>query len=487
LARILLGVSGGIAAYKAVELVRLATAAGHSVRVIQTPASLNFVGRATFEGVTGAPVLVDEFEPDPARGVFPGDPPPDQDTISHLGLVGRADVFVVAPASANTLAKLAGGLADNLLTSAALATAAPLVLAPAMNSRMYEHPATQANVELLRSRGARVVEPGSGRLASKGEWGVGRLAEPPEILAVVEAAIADAGSAAGPDRASTLASGGASTLSSGGDSTLASGGGSAATSPGEPAASAEDAGPARPARPYTPRSLDGLRVLVTAGGTREPIDAVRFIGNRSSGRMGLALAEEAVRRGADVTLIAANVTIRPPAGVEEVTVETTADLETAVRERFATADVLIMAAAPADFRPVAAAPGKIPREAAPHAGPAGGMALELEPTDDIVAAVAAGRRADQTVVGFAAEHGEDAIERGRAKLARKRLDAVVVNDISRADIGFDSRENEVTIVLAHAERRIGRRPKPEVAAAILDEVERFRTAAAAPTTVEREP
>ena len=238
MARILLGVSGGIAAYKAVELVRLATAAGHAVRVVQTPASLQFVGRATFEGVTGAPVLVDEFEPDPARGAFPGDPAPDHDPISHLELVARCDVLVVAPASANTLAKLAHGLADNLLSSAALASTAPLVVAPAMNSHMYEHPATQANLELLRSRGARIVEPGTGRLASRGEWGVGRLAEPPEILAAVEAALA-----------------------------------------------------------YAPRSLDGMRVLVTAGGTREPIDSVRFVGNRSSGRMGLALAEEAARRG----------------------------------------------------------------------------------------------------------------------------------------------------------------------------------------------
>jgi phosphopantothenoylcysteine decarboxylase/phosphopantothenate--cysteine ligase len=438
LARILLGVSGGIAAYKAVELVRLATAAGHSVRVIQTPASLNFVGRATFEGVTGAPVLVEEFEPDPARGAFPGDEASDHSPISHLELVGRADVVVVAPASANTLAKLAAGLADNLLTTAALANTAPLVLAPAMNSRMYEHPATTANLELLRSRGARVVDPGSGRLASRGEWGVGRLAEPPEILAAIEAALA-----------------GSDTAGAGSDTTGA-------------------------ARGYAPRSLDGLRVLVTAGGTREPIDSVRFIGNRSSGRMGLALAEEAALRGADVTLVAANVTLPRPAGVHEVTVETTAELEAAVRERFPDADVLIMAAAPADFRPSAPAGDKIAREGRDS------LTLELSPTADIVAGVAAGRRADQTVVGFAAEHGDGAVERGRAKLARKGLDAVVVNDISRADIGFDSPENEVTIVLADGEREVGRRPKREVAAAVLDEVERLRMPGAAPTTVERE-
>src|SRR5215210_296097 len=443
MARILLGVSGGIAAYKAVELVRLATAAGHSVRVIQTPASLNFVGRATFEAVTGAPVLVDEFEPDPARGAFPGDPASEHSPISHLELVGRADVFVIAPASANTLAKLAGGHADNLLTSAALACSAPLVLAPAMNNRMYEHPATKANLELLRSRGLRVVDPGTGRLASKGEWGVGRLAEPAEILAALEAAISTSGA--------PLAGG----------------------------------------RAYTPHSLDGLRVLVTAGGTREPIDSVRFIGNRSSGRMGLALAEEAARRGADVTVVAANVTIPPPPGVETVPVETTGELAEAVRERFGETDVLVMAAAPADFRPKEVAGGKIAREggdgeASERSGSAG-LSMELEPTEDIVAGVAGGRRADQTVIGFAAEHGEGAVERGRAKLARKGLDAIVVNDISRTDIGFDSEENEVTIVTAAGEREVGRRPKGEVAGSILDEVERLRAPSETPSTVDTDP
>jgi phosphopantothenoylcysteine decarboxylase / phosphopantothenate---cysteine ligase len=417
-ARILLGVSGGIAAYKAVEFVRLATAAGHSVRVVQTPASLQFVGRATFEGVTGAPVLVDEFEPDPARGAFPGDPALDHNPISHLELVARCDVLVVAPASANTVAKLAHGLADNLLTSAALANAAPLVLAPAMNTHMYEHPATQANLELLRARGARIVDPGTGRLASKGEWGVGRLAEPPDILAAVEAALA-----------------------------------------------------------YAPRSLDGMRVLVTAGGTREPIDSVRFVGNRSSGRMGLALAEEAARRGADVTLVAANVAFPLPA-VVAVPVETTAELEAAVRERFADNDVLIMAAAPADFRPSEPIDAKISREGGK------GLSIELEPTADIVASLAAERRADQTLIGFAAEHGDGAVERGRSKLVRKGLDAVVVNDISRSDIGFDSTDNEVTIVLADGEREVGRRPKAGVAAAILDEVERLRTSPRTASTLE---
>src|ERR687885_2049994 len=189
MARVLIGVTGGISAYKAVELVRLAVKAGHSVRVVQTPASLQFVGRATFEGITGAPVLVDEFEPDPARGAFPGDPAPDHAPIAHLELVRRADVYALAPASANTIAKLANGLADNLVTTAALASGAPLAVAPAMNDKMWRHPATQANVETLRLRGATIVPPGEGDLASKGEQGEGRLAEPPEILAAIEAAI----------------------------------------------------------------------------------------------------------------------------------------------------------------------------------------------------------------------------------------------------------------------------------------------------------
>src|SRR4051795_5286425 len=183
MARILLGVSGGISAYKAVELTRLAGKAGHALRVVQTERSLEFVGPATFEGITGAPVLVDEFSRDPARGAFPGDPAPDHDPISHLEVVRRADVFVIAPASANTIAKLAHGLADNLLTSAALAAGCPLVIAPAMNNHMYEHAATRANLATLRGRGVTVLDPGTGALGSKGEWGVGRLAEPPELLA----------------------------------------------------------------------------------------------------------------------------------------------------------------------------------------------------------------------------------------------------------------------------------------------------------------
>jgi phosphopantothenoylcysteine decarboxylase/phosphopantothenate--cysteine ligase len=420
MARLLLGVSGGIAAYKALELVRLATKAGHSVRVIQTPTSERFVGVASFEGITGAPVLTSEFARDPLRGAFPGDPLPEHEPISHLQLVANADVFIVAPASANTIAKLAAGLADNLLTSAALAARCPLVVAPAMNDAMYEHDATQANLALLRARGVRIVDPGVGPLASKGEHGVGRLAEPAEVLAACEAA---------------------------------------AASSGLPASA----------------SLAGLRVLVTAGGTREPIDSVRYVGNRSSGRMGYALAEQAARRGADVTAIAANVSLPSPAGVRVVPVETAAQLADACAEAFPDCDVLLMAAAVADFRPADPADRKLKKDSADAPD-----AIALEPTPDVLSGLAAARRPEQTIVGFAAEHGEGALEYARGKLARKRLDAIVVNDISRADIGFDATENEVTIVTPDAERPVARAPKDEVAAAILDVVAQLRTSVPAP-------
>jgi phosphopantothenoylcysteine decarboxylase/phosphopantothenate--cysteine ligase len=279
---------------------------------------------------------------------------------------------------------------------------------------MYRHAATQANLETLAARGLTVAPPGTGALASKGEWGVGRLAEPAEILALVERCL-------------------------GGE------------------------------EGYAPRSLDGLRVLVTAGGTRERIDSVRYVGNRSSGRMGLAVAEEAARRGADVTLIAANVALPRPEGVEWVPVESAAELADAARAAFERADVLVMAAAVADFRPVAAVDDKIKKSGRDA------RVVEMEPTEDVLAALAAARSPGQTVVGFAAEHGEGAVERAREKLERKGLDVVVVNDISRQDIGFDADDNEVTIVTRTGTRTVERAPKPAVARAIVDEVEALRT------------
>ena len=413
MARILLGVSGGIAAYKALEVVRLATKAGHAVRVVQTPGARRFVGAASFAALTGAPVLTEEWERDPARGAFPDQQPPAHDPASHLELVRNADAYLIAPATANTLAKLAHGLADNLLTSAALAATCPLLVAPAMNHAMYEHPATQANLETLRARGVTVIEPGVGALATRHEWGVGRLAEPERLLAAVEAVV-----------------------------------------------------------PAGERPWDGLRVLVTAGGTREPIDSVRYVGNRSSGRMGWALAEEAAALGADVTVIAANVGLPRHPRVRYIDVVTAADLAEAAQDAFSEADVLLMAAAVADFRPAQAADTKLKKSGRDS------LRLDLEPTADVLSALSAQRRPGQTLVGFAAEHGDGALAYGREKLARKRLDAVVVNDIARHDIGFEGDHNEVTIVTEDGARHVPRASKAEVARAIIATVTELRARAA---------
>jgi phosphopantothenoylcysteine decarboxylase / phosphopantothenate---cysteine ligase len=428
MARILLGVSGGIAAYKALGFVRLATAAGHAVRALQTPASRRFVGAASFAALTGAPVLVSEFERDPARGTFPDQAPPAHEPLGHLELVANADLYLIAPATANTIAKLAVGLAEDLVSSCALAAACPLVLAPAMNNRMYEHPAVRANLQTLRGRGVHVVEPDVGRLASRGEHGIGRLAEPARLLEACEQVLARR------------------------------------------------------------ESWRGLRVLVTAGGTREPLDGVRFIGNSSSGRMGLALAEAARARGAQVTLVAANVALPAPGGVELLPVATAAELERACEQQFAACDVLLMAAAVADFRPAEPSQGKIKKSGRES------LLVRLEPTSDVLAALSGRRRDGQTLVGFAAEHGAQGLDEARRKLLAKGLDAIVVNDVSRVDIGFDAADNEVTILTSdgpeHArtdgERSAGatethaltipRASKPEVAEAILDAVERLRGA-----------
>lgn len=412
--RLLIGVSGGIAAYKALETARLAIRAGHAVRVIQTPASRRFVGAASFAGITGAPVLCSEFEPDPARGAYPGEALPARAPISHLELVARADAYLIAPASANTIAKLAAGAADNLVTTAALAAECAVIVAPAMNDRMYLHAATQANLRLLAQRGVVIVGPREGELASHGERGTGRLAGPAELLAAAE-----------------LAAGGRA------------------------------------------RDWDGLRVLITAGGTREPIDSVRFIGNRSSGQMGLALAEAALRRGAEVTLVLANVALQAPSAARVVRVQTAAELAGACQAEFAACDVLLMAAAVADFRPAAPVAGKLLKTGAD--APAG-IALEL--TEDVLSGLVERRRAGQVVVGFAAEHGDGGLARAAAKLARKRLDAIVLNDVSRGDIGFDAEANEVTVLTAGGgSQLIPKAAKAAVAAAILDQVQGLRAAA----------
>ncbi|MCW3007379.1 MAG: phosphopantothenoylcysteine decarboxylase/phosphopantothenate/cysteine ligase [Solirubrobacterales bacterium] len=415
MARILLGVSGGIAAYKALELIRLATAAGHSVRVIQTPTSQRFVGAASFAALTGAPVLTDEFERDPARGAFPDQAPPEHDPLSHLELVRNADAFLVAPASANTVAKLAHGLADNLLTSAALAARCPLVVAPAMNDAMWANAATRANVQTLRTRGITVLEPGVGRLASKGEAGAGRLPDPSVLLAAVEAVVPAA--AGGP--------------------------------------------------------MEGLRVLVSAGGTREPIDAVRYVGNRSSGRMGFALAEEAAARGAHVTVVAANVALAHGPRLNVVEVETAAQLQAACEERFGDCDVLLMAAAVADFRPADPAAVKLKKEAV-----GASLSVAMERTPDVLSGLASRRRDGQTLVGFAAETGDEAVRYGRGKLQAKGLDAVVVNDVAAPGVGFDVETNAVTIVTAAGDHPVALATKAQIASTVLDAVMALRGASA---------
>ena len=382
MARILLGVSGGIAAYKACEVCRLLVRAGHEVVPLVTPGAERFVTAETFRALARRP--------------------PAEDLYLHLT---RADLLLVAPCTANTLAKLAHGLADNVLTEAALAHRGPTLVAPAMNPRMWSHPATRANTETLRARGVALVGPDEGETA-EGELGVGRMAEPEDIVQAAEELLAGTG------------------------------------------------------------PLRGKRVLVSAGGTREPIDAVRFVGNRSSGRMGVALAAEARRRGARVTLLGANLAVPSPPGVELVETPTASDLESEVLSRGVEADVVIMAAAVADYRPAEALATKRPKDRS-------GWTVELEPTTDVLAALGERRAPGQLLVGFAADQGEGGLERARDKLTNKKADLFVFNDVSRTDIGFDSSDNEVTLLDVRGERTIAKAPKEEIAAAILDEVERL--------------
>jgi phosphopantothenoylcysteine decarboxylase/phosphopantothenate--cysteine ligase len=377
--RVLLGVTGGIAAYKACELCRLLVRAGYEVTPVLTPEAETFVAARTFEG------LARREQP---RELYP-----------HLV---DADLLVIAPLSANTLAKLAHGLADNVLTQLALAFRGPVLVAPAMNVRMWENPATQANAATLRERYVELIGPEEGELA-EGESGLGRMAEPEVIFARCRELLGETD------------------------------------------------------------TLEGKTVLVSAGGTQEPLDSVRFVGNRSSGRMGVALAEEARRRGARVTLLAANLAVPVPTGVEVVETPTAADLAREAKAR-ASADVVLMAAAVADYAPEPIE-GKRPRSGET-------WELSLRPTEDILSGL--GERNNGTVlVGFGAEEGEAGLERKRRMLAEKHLDLVVFNDVSRDDIGFDSTENEVVLVSADGERTVAKAPKDRIAVEILDEVERL--------------
>jgi phosphopantothenoylcysteine decarboxylase / phosphopantothenate---cysteine ligase len=379
MARVLVGITGGIAAYKACELVRLLVKAGHEVVPLVTPGADRFVRAETFFAL--------------ARRS------PSEDPYPHLT---RADILVVAPLTANTLAKLAHGLADNLITEAALAHRGPVLLAPAMNPRMWSHPATQANLELLRGRGVELVGPDEGELA-EGEWGIGRMAEPEEIYRRCRALLDETD------------------------------------------------------------SLAGRRVLVTAGGTREPLDAVRFLGNRSSGRMGVALAREARRRGAEVTLLAANLGLDPPSGVKVVDTPT-AELMLEAALDHDGADLVLMAAAVADYRPSERIETKRSKDESP-------WNLTLEPTTDVLRSLAERRRNGQVLIGFAADRGDEGLVRARQKLAKKGVDLIVYNDISRDDIGFDSDDNEIVLLRNGTERHVAKASKEQIAAEIVDAAE----------------
>jgi phosphopantothenoylcysteine decarboxylase/phosphopantothenate--cysteine ligase len=396
--KVALGVCGGIAAYKACEIVRLLQEHGIRVQVVMTAAAQEFIRPLTFAALSGEKVIT---------GLWgsAGEPANLDSAIEHIAVAQSIDALLVAPCTADTLAKFAHGQADEFLSTLYLATPAPVVIAPTMNVQMWQHEATQSNLDILRKRGVQVVEPGSGYLAC-GMVGAGRMAEPEQIVATILAKLGIV------------------------------------------------------------RDLTGETVLITAGPTREPVDPVRFLGNRSSGKMGYALAEAAQRRGARVVLVSGPVALEAPAGVELVRVETAELMRSAVVSRAAEASIIIAAAAVADFRVRKAAEQKIKRN--------GAISLELEPTADILQELSANRRPEQVLVGFAAET-KDAVENGRAKLTRKNLDAIVINDVSRPDIGFDSDRNEVTIITADEKIEVPEDSKSKIAQRILDAALKLKT------------
>jgi phosphopantothenoylcysteine decarboxylase / phosphopantothenate---cysteine ligase len=405
--KIALGVSGGIAAYKAAEIVRQLQERGMGVQVIMTAAAQEFVRPLTFAALSGEKVITSMFGS--------GDEQPNLDSaVEHIAVAQSIDALLVAPATADVIAKFAQGIANDFLSTLYLATTAPVIVAPAMNLNMWEHPATQANLEILRRRGVHIVEPGSGYLAC-GMVGAGRLAEPEEIVA----------------------------------------------------ATLERLGVAQ--------DLAGETVLITAGPTHEPIDPVRYIGNRSSGKMGYALAEAALRRGAKVILVSGPTALQPPSAAETIFVETAQQMRTAVLDRWERASFIIMAAAVADYHVKNVLPEKIKRD--------GALELQLEPNSDILADLgslrhAAGKRSP-VLIGFAAET-EDLLKNARAKLGAKRVDAIVLNDVSRKGIGFDSDRNEVTIVTASETIPVPEASKLEVAQKILAVALRLRQQQAVP-------
>jgi phosphopantothenoylcysteine decarboxylase/phosphopantothenate--cysteine ligase len=387
-----IGVSGGIGAYKAVEVVRGLQKHGHDVRAIMTRSARRFVGEVTFEAITRHPVITTQF----ARGA--------NADIEHIALATDIKLLLVVPATANIIGKFASGIADDFLTSLYLATRAPVLMAPAMNTNMLEHEAVRRNMAMLSARGVQFVDPGAGYLAC-GWIGKGRLAEPDDIVAAATRILQPSG------------------------------------------------------------SLLGRLVVVSAGPTFEDIDAVRFIGNRSSGRMGYAIAAEATRRGARVVLVSGPAHLEPPAGVEVVRVRSAQEMYKAMGAVWGQADLVVMAAAVADYTPKAPVAGKIEKSDAP-------LELELERTPDILGELARlrGTNPRPVLVGFAAESG-DPVARGREKLIRKKVDLIVANDISRSDAGFDSDLNAATLISAERTETFPMGPKSALAATILDRAE----------------
>ena len=393
MAFVVLGVSGGIGAYKAVEVARGLQQRGHEVVAVMTRSARRFVGAVTFEAITRHKVITDQFAPGANAD------------IEHIAMASRLDLLLVAPATANVIGKLATGIADDFLSSLYLAVRAPVLLAPAMNTHMFEHPAVRQNLEVLRARGVRFVDPGDGYLAC-GWIGKGRLAEPPAVIEAAEALIRPSG------------------------------------------------------------SLLGRVILITAGPTLEDLDPVRYLGNRSSGRMGFAIAAEAARRGATVTLVAGPTPLQPPPGVNLVPVRSAAAMHNAVLSRAAESDVLIMAAAVADYTPTAGSyPHKLSKDTET-------LSLTLTRTPDILREVAEqrGNTSRPLIVGFAAET-TDVVARARAKLRDKHLDLIVANDVSRPDAGFEVDSNAVTIISPAGDEPIPLQSKAQVAGIVLDRAE----------------
>jgi phosphopantothenoylcysteine decarboxylase / phosphopantothenate---cysteine ligase len=426
-ARVVLGVSGGIAAYKACNLLRLLTEHGHDVTVVPTESALRFVGAPTWAALSGKPVHTDVWSA--------------VDEVPHVRLGQSADLVVVAPATADLLARAAAGLADDLLTNVLLTAACPVVVAPAMHTEMWDHPATQANVTTLTERGVHVIPPASGRLTGV-DSGPGRLPEPDELYAVCERMLASGTSGAPPG----------------------------------PVGAGGSGLPGISARTQEGQSLTGRTVVVSAGGTREPLDPVRYLGNRSSGKQGFALARVAARRGAEVVLVAANTILTAPEGVKVVPVQTALELQEAVSSAAASADVVVMAAAVADFRPAHYAEAKIKKSYDPGQ-PDAAPTIELVRNPDVLAGLvqARGEQASPVIVGFAAETGDEqgtVLHHGRAKLERKGCDLLVVNEVG-VDKAFGRDENTVHILRQGSSHVVDVGPvsKDEVAAAVWDAVQ----------------